>query len=93
LRGQQASWFTDGMKNPGSTPTNETCPKCGLEVVYNGNYFCTDWGLNDADCDWALPHPPTELVDKQISFRLVGYWEEELDSGNRLELHYEYPEA
>jgi len=56
----------------GGKPTNEKCPKCGGTIEYNGNYFCQHW--NDT-CDWALPHPQTELVDKQIQFRLTGYWE------------------
>lgn len=53
--------------------TGENCPKCNGEILYNGNHFCEYW--NDT-CDWALPHPQTELVDKRISFKLVGYWEE-----------------
>jgi len=66
-------------------PTTEKCPKCGEVVVYNGNYFCTNWtyysdgssvDTENGECDWALPHPQTELADKQISFRLTGEWEE-----------------
>lgn len=32
------------------------CPECGGEVVYNGNYFCTD----REGCGWAFPHPSDE---------------------------------
>lgn len=79
-------------------PTNEKCPKCGAPVIYNGNYFCTYWYYGDnppeGSCDWALPHPQTELIDKQISHRLVGYWEEgeKIIKGEpRWITHKEYP--
>jgi hypothetical protein len=40
------------------------CPKCGLApVVYNGNYFCDNWG---DECNWALPHPATSKSDREI---------------------------
>jgi hypothetical protein len=62
-------------------PTSEKCPKCGGQILSNGNLFCENWtypyeGVEDT-CDWALPHPQETLVDKQISFRVSGYWEEE----------------
>lgn len=66
-------------------PTEEKCPKCGRVILYNGNYFCEHWtsyydgspvNREAGECDWVLPHPQTELVDKQIYFRLCGYWEE-----------------
>lgn len=53
--------------------TGENCPKCNGSILYNGNYFCEYW---KETCNWALPHPQTELVDKQISFKLTGEWEE-----------------
>lgn len=28
--------------------TGQECPKCSSEVVYNGNYFCSE-------CEWAMP--------------------------------------
>lgn len=57
--------------------TEEKCPDCGGRVLYNGNYFCEFWSTDssDVDCAWALSHPQTRLVDKQISWRLQGYWE------------------
>lgn len=73
-----------GIGNQGD-PTKEKCPNCGGVVVYNGNYFCEHWTFHadgspvdteKGECDWALPHPQIELVDKQISFRLTGEWEE-----------------
>lgn len=43
-----------------------SCPKCGSQVVYNGNYFCE----NVDDCGWALSHgdngEPVGRVDKRI---------------------------
>jgi len=40
------------------------CPACGdAPIVYNGNYFCDDWG---GECDWALPHPATRRRDRDI---------------------------
>jgi hypothetical protein len=33
--------------------TGVLCPKCGCDVVYNGNYFCVRWGYA---CGWALSH-------------------------------------
>ena len=45
------------------------CPKCGVfPVVYNGNYFCDDWG---GECDWALPHPALSKRDREFC-DLVG---------------------
>jgi uncharacterized Zn finger protein (UPF0148 family) len=29
-------------------PVGIPCPECGVEAVYNGNYFCPE-------CDWGLP--------------------------------------
>lgn len=56
------------------TPTGVKCPKCGGGIVYNGNHFCEHW---EETCDWALPHPQVDRVDQEISYQLVGYWEEE----------------
>jgi hypothetical protein len=40
------------------------CPKCGQDwVVYNGNYFCDQWGEN---CDWALAHPAVTKKDRKF---------------------------
>lgn len=45
------------------------CPTCGDDfVVYNGNYFCDGWGDT---CDWALPHPATDQLDR-IVCDLIG---------------------
>ncbi|MFF5977050.1 hypothetical protein ACFY7C_36720 [Streptomyces sp. NPDC012769] len=72
------------LENEGD-PTKEKCPKCGAPIIYNGNYFCLYWSnehpLPVGACNWALPHPQTELVDKQLSMNLVGYWEEEDEDG------------
>lgn len=43
-------------------PTGVSCPRCGAEVRYNGNYFCSYWvyrgepprALDSYECDWAL---------------------------------------
>lgn len=74
-------WINNGDHNSGWL-TDERCPKDKARVLYNGNYFCENWNNG---CDWALPHPPTELADKQISFRLQGYWEVSEDEVSREE--------
>lgn len=35
----------------GGWKTVAKCPENGSPVVYNGNYFCSDWGRG---CNWAL---------------------------------------
>lgn len=80
----------------GGQLTDEKCPECGSRILYNGNYFCEYWGVDlevigrvGGECNWALPHPQEKLVDKQISFRLGGYWEHEDENGNYLEVREE----
>jgi hypothetical protein len=52
--------------------TNVNCPSCGKRIIYNGNYFCEDWGYVSkrtrygGDCSWALPHPATSATDRAI---------------------------
>lgn len=69
------------MENVGKE-TKEKCPKCGRKVLYNGNYFCEEWTnenpVPEGECDWILPHPPETREDREMSIKLVGYWEEEL---------------
>jgi hypothetical protein len=35
-----------------------TCPTCGGQVVYNGNYFCENWTYpyEGVGCDWVLSY-------------------------------------
>lgn len=41
----------------GGFGTGVRCPECeSCQIVYNGNYFCGDWGSRDDSCHWALPH-------------------------------------
>lgn len=56
-------------------PTGVACPRCGAEVVYNGNYFCERWVYaydgHEDDCDWALSHDdatgaPVGDEDRQV---------------------------
>lgn len=49
--------------------TLEHCPSCGARIIYNGNYFCVDYGIV---CDWALPHPARKKADRELAMRLVG---------------------
>ena len=72
-RGFDAPLQGDHEMNRG-VPTGLKCPnhkQCGGYIVYNGNYFCTEFGhdsTNDdgspkrigGDCDWALPHGDAE---------------------------------
>jgi len=49
--------------------TAERCPKDGARIVYNGNYFCENFGKG---CDWALPHPARKKADRELALRLTG---------------------
>jgi hypothetical protein len=46
------------------------CPECGEWVLYNGNYFCSEWSFITSpewtDCHWALAHPALTKADKAI---------------------------
>lgn len=49
------------------------CPKCDHPVVYNGNYFCSQWSYpydGVYGCDWALSHgedgEPTNRADRKL---------------------------
>jgi hypothetical protein len=66
--------------NPGEY-TRVRCPACSGKIVYNGNYFCEYWGTVisrqrvGGDCDWALPHPADNDLDRWLSWILSGYVE------------------
>lgn len=53
-------------------PTGVRCPRCGGEVIYNGNYFCEYWAwrgrppreLERWECDWALGPTDDDLLDE-----------------------------
>ena len=47
----------------GGWVTEASCPRCGSQVVYNGNYFCENWSY---DCAWALPHPARSAADRRV---------------------------
>lgn len=50
------STFHEACRSLGR-PTGVCCPRCeSREVVYNGNYFCSGFDINDQQCKWALPH-------------------------------------
>lgn len=51
------------------TVTLEHCPSCGARIIYNGNYFCEDYG---SSCGWALPHPARKKADQRLAMSLVG---------------------
>jgi len=74
--------------------TDQKCPRegCSGKVVYNGNYFCEHWtwrpsrkvDYDAGECDYALPHPQTEYLDRLLSWNLTREWECELpDSMHR----------
>lgn len=59
--------------------TGVRCPRCGGEVIYNGNYFCEYWvyrgrpprPLDNGECDWVLSHDeehgdPIGRVDRRV---------------------------
>jgi len=47
-------------------PEAGPCPLDGARIVYNGNYFCENWGA----CNWALAHPARSRADREICTRL-----------------------
>lgn len=71
------TWHESHIGNSGSR-TGLPCPmpKCSGEIVYNGNYFCTNWGhvyqgeRRGGPCDWALSHgddgEPVGRRDKRV---------------------------
>lgn len=64
--------FFPGPYNSGDLVPGVVCPSCGGLVLYSGNYFCEDFGYEDASgrdggpCDWALAHPAESEADKKI---------------------------
>lgn len=56
------------------------CPFDQKRILYNGNYFCENFGYESrifsdgktygerrgGPCDWALAHPATTKVDRKI---------------------------
>lgn len=56
----QRTWNAHG----GGWSTDARCPRCGREVVYNGNYFCEDFDAGG--CRWALEHPATDPGDRRV---------------------------
>lgn len=59
-----------------SQPVGVRCPKCGSEIVYNGNYFCSRWEYpyTGDGCDWALSH--NDRNGEPIGARDKRVWEE-----------------
>lgn len=65
---QESRHRDDGTYVPEAGP----CPRCGGEIVYNGNYFCGSYGRG---CNWALAHPATKVKDKAVCDALgIGYF-------------------
>lgn len=56
-------------------------PRCSGRIVYNGNYFCEFWqpsflrNPSRGDCDWALPHPASDPLNRWLCWILVGHVE------------------
>lgn len=77
--------MTEHRKNPllepndsAGDPTGKRCPRnCGGWVIYNGNYFCTNWGYTNTiedirfggPCNWtmSMSEPPTPAEIRQES--------------------------
>lgn len=45
--------------------TGQPCPKCGTEIIYNGNYFCPE-------NDWVLDPEKPEATDRVFQACFVG---------------------
>lgn len=56
----ERTWNAHG----GGWSTAARCPRCGRQVVYNGNYFCEDFDVDG--CRWALEHPATDPGDRRV---------------------------
>lgn len=41
------------------------CPKCNSPIVYNGNYFCSNY---PKDCDWR--HDPKNKIEESRLYSL-----------------------
>jgi len=82
--GEEIPWIAAGPRqfiqsvyNCGDLVRDEECPKCYKRVLYNGNYFCEDWGYTSAydgqhyggPCDWALGHPARSKKDRAFCDR------------------------
>jgi hypothetical protein len=72
VRAVNAKLLKDGIY---ADQTGVACPRCGAEVVYNGNYFCERWTYpyagGEDECDWALSHDdetgePVTDEDRQV---------------------------
>lgn len=69
--------YIQGQYNYGDLVRDEECPDCGKRMLYNGNYFCEDWGyVSELDgqryggpCNWALGHPATKKKDRAFCKR------------------------
>jgi hypothetical protein len=44
---------------PKDCRTGVPCPKCSAEIVYNGNYFCSEHGDR---CDWVMSEGDTGIL-------------------------------
>lgn len=72
------------LYNSGDLVPDVVCPECQSRVLYNGNYFCEDWGMEHrvfkngktygervgGPCDWALAVPAETKADKEICDKL-----------------------
>lgn len=72
MKPRHENWHESTIGNSGTVAADVSCPLCGQRVIYNGNYFCEDWGFvhngkrTGGDCDWALPHPAVNDSDRAI---------------------------
>jgi hypothetical protein len=67
--GGGCGWTTGSAVGEGISAgrsTLEKCPQDGAMIVYNGNYFCSNWG-----CGWALPSWPWAGEATEEEQRLV----------------------
>ncbi len=69
---QTSGWHQSNIGNSGSIVKKVTCPMCGKRVIYNGNYFCEEWGFDHNGersggyCDWTLETPATRDYDIEM---------------------------
>jgi hypothetical protein len=49
------NWFKPASDWESHFRTGQPCPDCGHEIVYNGNYFCSQLIIS---CRWAMGDGP-----------------------------------
>lgn len=52
--------FYPTYDHPREMRTGVPCPECGHEIVYSGNYYCSQYEGDSPACMWAMPDSENE---------------------------------